>query len=194
MKELRAVVNAFFLFAVFLLVWSWVRPGYATHARSGPRFLRMEVEAREHGHRERLRFSVPYVFVDGALRLAGTGNFRREMELHFDREVAGETVRELWRKLQETPDGQPVLHEDGSTRISLTRSGKAVVVSVDDGPARVNGRSEVTIRFPARLFEALAGDERSLDVNALIDELARGEKGDLVEVNAHEARVKVWVE
>lgn len=194
MRELRSVVNAFFLFAIFLFAWSWVRPGYARHARSGPRFLRMEVEARDRGHADRLRFSVPYVFVDGALRLTGTGNFRREMQAHFDREVAGETVRELWRKLQESPEGTPVLHEDGSTRFTLSRAGADVILLVNDGHDRADGRSDVSIRFPARLFSALAGDERALDVDAVLDELARAEKGDLVEVDGEDARVRIWVE
>src|SRR6266545_6861510 len=82
-KELRSVVNALFLFALFLLVYSAIVPGHAARSHRGPRFLRMQVEDLRHD-RPRVSFSVPYAFVSGALRFASLGKVRREMDLHFD--------------------------------------------------------------------------------------------------------------
>jgi hypothetical protein len=85
MRELRAAVNAVFLFVLFLFVWGLVRPGHAVSSLHRPRFLRMQVEDPRSGHggRDRVAFSVPFGLVRGGLKFASLGRLRREMDLHF---------------------------------------------------------------------------------------------------------------
>ncbi len=248
MKELRSVVNAVFLFLVFLFLWSFVVPGYSGGGKSGPRFLRMTVEERpgfhEHGRPDRVSFSVPYSFVRGSLRLAAMGTVRREMDLHFREEVESEAVRSIWTELKEKPEGTEVVRDEHDDRLVFVRKGSMVEMSVLEGalePPRVPELPEVpaipgtpgmpgmpglpatpatpatpeapeavtppevpappappeakvTIRFPFRLLEAIASEERDFDVDTLLELLPQAGKGEVLSVEAPEASVRVWLE
>jgi len=52
----------------------------------------------------------------------------------------------------------------------------------------------VTLKLPWRLVDALASDEKDLDVTALVAQLRVAQRGDLLEVTAPDAHVKIWVE
>lgn len=260
MKELRSVVNAVFLFLVFLFLWSFVVPGYSGGGKSGPRFLRMTVEERhaldEHGRPDRVSFSVPYSFVRGSLRLAAMGTVRREMDLHFREEVESEAVRSIWTELKEKPEGTEVVRDEHDDRLVFVRKGSMVEMTVLEGalepprvpelpelpevpaipgtpgmpalpgtpgtpgtpatpstpeapatteapeavtppeePARPAApEAKVTIRFPFRLLEAIASEERDFDVDTLLELLPQAGKGEVLSVEAPEASVRVWLE
>ena len=52
----------------------------------------------------------------------------------------------------------------------------------------------VTLKLPWRLVDALASDDQDLDVNGLVAQLRDARRGDLLEVTAPDAHVKIWVE
>jgi len=52
----------------------------------------------------------------------------------------------------------------------------------------------VTLRIPVKLLEAIAAKDRSLDVDAILSELRNLDRGELLDVKAREARVRVWIE
>src|SRR3974377_302391 len=105
-KELRSAVNAFFLFVVFLLLYSAVVPCHARSAVRGPRFLRMQVtDLHPPEHPVKVSMSVPFAFVSGALRFASLGKVRRELDLHFDESVDAAEFRTVVQELKDTPDG-----------------------------------------------------------------------------------------
>lgn len=54
--------------------------------------------------------------------------------------------------------------------------------------------AKVTIRFPFRLLEAIATEERDFDVDALLELLPQAGKGEVLSVEAPEASVRVWLE
>src|ERR1700687_5429704 len=112
-RDLRSVVNALFLFALFLLVYSAIVPGHSQRSVRGPRFLRMQVEDLRND-RHKVSFSVPYAFVSGALRFASLGKVRREMDLHFDHSVDASEIRTIVQELKDKPDGTDIVrtHED----------------------------------------------------------------------------------
>jgi hypothetical protein len=191
-KELRSAVNALFLFAIFLLVYSAVVPGHATGSARGPRFLRMQVEDRhEAGRPVKVSFSVPYGFVSGALRFASLGKVRRELDLHFDESVDASEVRTIVQELKDKPDGTDVTRDHEDETLRLRKDGDVVTLEV-----RKKNRPEevVTMRLPWRIVDALATGDRDLDVNGLVSELRDARRGDLLEVTAPDAHVRIWVE
>jgi hypothetical protein len=190
MKELRSAVNALFLFAIFLLMYSAVVPGHARGSVRGPRFLRMQVEdTHQAGNPVKVSMSVPYGLVSGALRFASLGKVQRELDLHFDESVDAADVRTIVQELKDKPEGTDVVREHDEETLTLRRDAGVVtmVVKKKDGET-------VTLRLPWRLVNALASDERDLDVNGLVSQLRDAQRGDLLEVTAPDAHVKIWVE
>ena len=190
MKELRSAVNALFLFAIFLLLYSAVVPGHARGSVRGPRFLRMQVEDNHQaGHPVKVSFSVPYGFVSGALRFASLGKVRRELDLHFDESVDAAEVRTIVQELKDKPEGTEVVRTHDDATLSLRKEGGLVTMEV-----RKKEGETVTLKLPWRLVDALASDDKDLDVNGLVAQLRDAQRGDLLEVTAPDAHVKIWVE
>jgi hypothetical protein len=189
-KELRSAVNALFLFAIFLLLYSAVVPGHARGSVRGPRFLRMQVEDNHQaGHPVKVSFSVPYGFVSGALRFASLGKVRRELDLHFDESVDAAEVRTIVQELKDKPEGTDVVRTHDSETLTLRRDGTLVTMEV-----RKKEGESVTLKLPWRLVDALAEGDKDLDVSGLVAQLRDAQRGDLLEVTAPDAHVKIWVE
>lgn len=191
-NELRSVVNALFLFALFLLVYSAIVPEHARGSIRGPRFLRMKVEnLRAAGGPSNVSISVPYAFVSGALRFASLGKVRREMDLHFDHSVDASEIRTIVQELKDKPDGTDVVRTHDDAEIHVKKDGDQVTLEV-----RKNDRPEetVTLRLPWRIVDAVSTADRDLDVDALLAQLRNAERGDLVEINAPDAHVRIWID
>ena len=52
----------------------------------------------------------------------------------------------------------------------------------------------MTLKLPWRLVDALADGDQDLDVSALVAQLRDAQRGDLLEVTAPDAHVKIWIE
>ncbi len=193
MRELRSAVNAVFLFFVFLFVYAVVSPGHARASAHSPRFLRMTIEDPEgrHGHPDRISFSVPYGFIRGGLRFASLGRLHRELDLHLGDPVAADEVQSIWKEISEKPEGTEIVRKRDGEELTLKREGATltVVQKKDDSPDET-----VTLRIPVKLLEAVAAKDRSLDVDAILSELKNLDRGELLDVKARDARVRVWIE
>ena len=189
-RELRSVVNALFLFALFLLVYSTLVPGHSRRSVRGPRFLRMQVEDLRND-RHRVSFAVPYAFVSGALRFASLGKVRREMDLHFDHSVDAAEIRTIVQELKDKPDGTDVMRTHEDAEIHVKKDGDQVTLEV-----RKPGHPEetVSLRLPWRIVDAVSTADRDFDVDALVAQLRHAERGDLVEINAPDAHVRIWID
>jgi len=191
-KELQSVVNALFLFALFLLVYSAIVPGHARGSIRGPRFLRMKVESlKAEGGPSNVSISIPYAFVSGALRFASLGKVRREMDLHFDQSVDASEVRTIVQELKDKPDGTDVVRVHDEAEIHVKKNGDQATLEV-----RKKDRPEdtVTLKLPWRIVDAVSTADRDLDVDALVAQLRHAERGDLVEINAPDAHVRIWID
>jgi hypothetical protein len=192
MRELRSVVNGLFLFALFLLAYSAVVPGYARGSLYGPRFLRMKVEdLKAEGHPTNVSLSVPYSFVSGALRFASLGKVRRELDLHFDHSVDASEIRTIVQELKDKPDGTDVVRPKDDVEVHARKEGDQVTLEV-----RKQGHPEETVilRLPWRIVDAVSTADRDLDVDALLAQLRHAERGDLLEVTAPDAHVRIWID
>lgn len=189
-KELRSVVNALFLFALFLLCYSAIVPGHSSRSVRGPRFLRMQVDDLR-DDRHRVSFSVPYAFVSGALRFASLGKVRREMDLQFDQSVDAAEIRTIVQELKDKPDGTDVSRTHEDCEIHVKKDGDRVTLEVrkPDHPEET-----VTLRLPWRIVDAVSNADRDLDVDALVAQLRNAERGDLVEISSPDAHVRIWID
>ncbi len=192
-KEVQSVVNALFLFALFLLCYSAVVPGHARASVRGPRFLRMKVENLRagDGRLQNVSFSVPYAFVSGALRFASLGKVRREMDLHFDQSVDASDIRTIVQELKDKPDGTDVARVHDDAEIHVRKDGDAVTLEVRK---KLHPGEIVTLKLPWRIVDAVSTSDRDLDVDALLAQLRHAERGDLVEINAPDAHVRIWID
>src|ERR1017187_2377774 len=191
-RALQSVVNALFLFALFLIVYSALVPGHTRGSIRGPRFLRMKVEnLKNDGGPSNVSLSVPYAFVSGALRFASLGKVRRELDLHFDQSVDSSEIRTIVQELKDKPDGTDVVRTHEDAEIHVKKNGEQVTLAVQK-----HGRPEetVTLRLPWRIVDAVSTADRDLDVDALVAQLRNAERGDLVEINAPDAHVRIWID
>ena len=67
-------------------------------------------------------------------------------------------------------------------------------VTISLGDRGTGDRRAVTVRFPARIIQALVESGQNLDVEAVIGEIQRASRGDLFELQSPEAHVRVWLE
>jgi hypothetical protein len=189
-RALQSVVNALFLFALFLLLYSALVPGHTYGSARGPRFLRMKVENLRSDPGE-VSISVPYAFVSGALRFASLGKVRRELDLHFDQSVDASEIRTIVQELKEKPDGTDVARIHDECEIHVRKDGDRATLEV----RKKDHREElVTLKLPWRIVDAVSTADRDLDVDALVAQLRHAERGDLVEVNSPDAHVRIWID
>ena len=191
MRELRSAANALFFFVLFLFGYALLSPGHASGAR-GPRFLRMTIEDQEgrHGRPEHLTFSVPYGFIRGGLKFASLGRLHRELDLRFTEPVEADEVRAIWKELQETPEGGEVVRKRDFDEVRIRKeAGSLTIVQTKECcPDEV-----VTLRIPLKVLEAVAAHDRTFDVDAILSGLQSLDRGELLDLKAKDAHVRVWI-
>ena len=193
MRELRSAVNALFFFVLFLFAYALLSPGYASGSAHAPRFLRMMIEDQEgrHGRPERVSFSVPYGFIRGGLKFASLGRLHRELDLRFTEPVEAEEVRAIWKELQEAPEGGEVVRKRDFDEVRIRKDGDSLIVvqTKESCP-----EDAVTLRIPLKLLEAVAAHDRNFDVDSILAGLQSLDRGDLLDLRAKDAHVRVWIE
>lgn len=198
MREIRSAANAFFWFALFLLVYAFFVPPPEGSTHGGqPRFLRMVVEDTGHaGRTEKLRITIPWFLFRSGLHAVSAGKLEREANLNFDDNVAAEVARDAWKELSEKPDGTDVVKRHEDTEFTFRKENGQIVLTVKEGVAEEDGppRDIVTLRFPVRFLQAAVSGDRDLDVEALFDEMKQASRGDVLEVTSDDAHVKVVID
>lgn len=193
MKELRSIVNACFLFLVFLIVYAAVRPGHAISGLHRPRFLHMQIEDLSGNRPERVSINVPFGLVGGALRFASLGRVRRELDRNFNESIGSQELRALWEELEKKPDGGEVVKEVEGATLHFRRDGDTVVLEVSEIRGHDTGET-VTLRLPHRLVESIVKSDRDLDVDALISQIKDGGRGELVDVRGRHGHVRITID
>ena len=113
------------------------------------------------------------------------------MDLHFDRSVDASEIRTIVQELKDKPDGTDVVRVHEDAEIHFKKEGDQATLEV-----RKKDRPEdtVTLRLPWRIVDAVSSADRDLDVDALVAQLRHAERGDLVEINAPDAHVRIWID
>jgi hypothetical protein len=87
--------------------------------------------------------------------------------------------------------GSDVVRTHDDSDIHVKKDGDQVTLEV-----RKNDRPDelVTLKLPWRIVDAVSTSDRGLDVDALLAQLRNAERGDLVEITAPDAHVRIWID
>lgn len=99
-------------------------------------------------------------------------------------------MKELWRELRNTAEGELVRVESDDENVRVSREGELMVVRVDSQKRD----EEVAVEVPLSLVDALLapeGDE--LDIEAAIQHL-EAIRGDIVRVKGDDSTVRIWID
>jgi hypothetical protein len=80
-------------------------------------------------------------------------------------------------------------HDDAEIHVKKDGDFATLEVRKKDRPEET-----VTLRLPWRIVDAVSTADRDLDVDALLAQLRNAERGDLVEINAPDAHVRIWID
>lgn len=155
-------------------------------------WLHIKVHEAESG--ERVTVNLPMSMVEKAAPLIPT-EAKASGRIQFgDDEMTAQELRDLWRSVQESPDGVYVTSEGPHESVRVAKRGAYLEIDARkhrDGDRREDARIKVPVRVVEALLSA-GGDE--LDVTAAIQALARHGAGELVTVTSERETVRIWVD
>ncbi len=165
----------------------------ALNAQSGAAPAWLHVRVEEGGRGSKVSVNLPLTVVEAVLSaapdvIAADGKFHIGRDHHHGVSVAD--MRRIWTELKNAGDTELVTVEEKDETVKVARRGDLVQVRVN----RTGSGEEVRVDVPVSLVDAaLAGDGETIDVKALVRELAK-RRGDVVHVNEKDNKVRVWID
>ena len=178
--------------AAVLALGGMVLPAPAAQAQVGTAAAWLHVRVEE-AKGSKVSVNLPLTVVEAALKaapdaIATDGKFRIGLHDHHNLSVAD--MRRMWAELKSAGDMELVSVEDKDETVKVARRGDVVQVRVE----RTGSGEEVRVDVPVSLVDAaLAGDGDTIDVKALVRELAK-RRGDVVHVNEKDNKVRIWID
>ena len=157
---------------------------------AAPVWLHVRVEEASKG--SKVSVNLPLTVVEAALQAAPDA-IAADGKFNIGRDHKGLSVvdmRRIWTELKNAGDTELVTVEDKEETVKVARRGDLVQVRV----TRTGSGEEVSVDVPVSLVDAaLAGDGETIDVKALVRELAK-RRGDVVRVNEKDNMVRIWLD
>lgn len=164
----------------------------ASPAQVGSAAAWLHVRVEEGAKGSKVSVNLPLTVVEAALK-AAPDTIATEGKFHVGQANHGLSVadmRRMWTELKNAGDTEIVSVEDKDETVKVARRGDVVQVRVN----RVGSGEEVNVDVPVSLVDAaLAGDGDTIDVKALVRELAK-RRGDVVRVNEKDNKVRIWID
>ena len=164
----------------------------ALQAQGGPAATWLHVRVEEGARGSKVSVNLPLTVVEAALKAAPDA-IATEGKFHVGRGNHGVSVadmRRIWTELKNAGDTELVSVEDKDETVKVARRGDVVQVRVN----RAGSGEEVNVDVPVSLVDAaLAGEGDTIDVKALVRELAK-RRGDVVRVNEKDNKVRIWID
>ena len=166
----------------------------ALHAQVGSAAAWLHVRVEEGAKGSKVSVNLPLTVVEAALKavpdaIAADGKFHIGRE-HHSHDLSVADMRRMWTELKNAGDTELVSVEEKDETVTVARRGDLVQVRVN----RTASGEEVRVDVPVSLVDAaLAGDGDSIDVKALVRELAK-RRGDVVHVNEKDNKVRIWID
>jgi hypothetical protein len=160
-------------------------------AGAAGRWIHIRVEEKGPGG-ERVRVNVPLSMVETILPLIDDDEFRGGKIRLNDEDMDAVKLRAIWAAVRGAEDGEYVTVESDDENVRVARSGKYVLVNVED---RGRGRENVEVRIPEVVMDALlsgTGDE--LDLVAAVRALGEHGDGEIIRVVGDDEDVRIWVD
>jgi hypothetical protein len=173
------------LFALVLLVAG------SAFAADGTRWLNVHVTELDEG--TNVEVHLPLNLVLTVIKSVDVENFHSG-KVDLEIEDADIDWPEIMRALKDAPDGEFVKVDADDANVLVSKSGGIITVNVTE----MGDESEdavVKVTLPDTMFEALTIDENNqIDVATLLQSFEDLPDGDLVTVDARDAKVRVWIE
>jgi len=144
--------------------------------------------------------NLPMSLISVAMELAqkhafdGDTDFGDEFDGHVrfghgnDFEV--EDIRRMWAELRDAGDADYVQVEDGDENVNIYRRGDIVYIEVDE-----DGEDNVRLQIPFSVVDVLLDGEGSeLNLVGALNEMARSNNGEILQVNDGDTTVKIWID
>ena len=160
-----------------------------TAAEEPMRWLNVHVQEASDG--TDVRVHLPMQTVLAMMRAIDVDEFDQG-RVHLDVDDADIDWTALLTAVRDAPDGEFVTATSDDADVSVRKIDGMLTVDVDE---KGGDNARVRVRVPAELIDAFTVDaDNTLDVVALIERLAELPGGDLVQVEADDATVRVWIE
>jgi len=154
--------------------------------------LWFHLSVEEHRGKEiRVEVNLPFRAVERSMALI-PARYARETSIRIDdRNLSIEDLRDAWRALQSTPEGNWIVVGGRKESVTMRRDGGEVTMRVDD-----EWDDEVVeIRVPADVFQALiSGPSGRFDLGRAIQLLGRRGSGSIVITDGDDKIVRLWVD
>jgi hypothetical protein len=151
----------------------------------------LNVHVTEHSEGVNVQVHLPLQLVLAVLNNVDVENFHGGK---VDLEIDDMDVNwpEIMAALKDAPDGEFVKVDADDTKVRVSKSGGTLHVNVVEQDEE---NTVVNVTLPMSMIDALTIDENNqIDVVALLSSFDDLPDGELVTVDADEAKVRVWVE
>ncbi len=175
-----------------LLLLSLVLTFAAPAAIASELWLHVRVEGKT-GDEEIVRVNIPLSLVKAVLPMINEAQLRDgKIVLDAEGDLQGIDLQELWKAIQDTPDGDYVRVKSKEENVRVAKEKGFLLVNVDNSKESVNETVRVTI--PLAVVDALLStDSTELDIMAAINALG-AYSGDLVTVQDGDTFVRIWID
>lgn len=134
---------------------------------------------------------LPFSLVLTAVNSVNTKEFKNGM-VHLRLEDTEIDLAALLDEIKNAPDGDYVKVRDKEADVVVKKSKGSILIDVTE---KRGEKAKVNVRIPAEFLSSIRFDkENRLDVKAILSALEGFETGDIVTVDADDARVRVWIE
>jgi hypothetical protein len=171
------------LFAAILMV------ALPLSATDDTRWLNVHVIESEGGANVKVHLPLPLILA--VLNSVDVENFHGGK---VDLEISDAEIDwpQLLAAVREAPDGEFVTVDSDEANVRVSKSGGTLYVNVVENEEH---NATVNVQVPMTMIDALHIDENNqIDVAAFLSSFDQLPKGDLVTVDADDAKVRVWVE
>lgn len=107
---------------------------------------------------------------------------------HSDIDV--EDLRAMWAELRDSGDADYVQVQDHDETVNIYRRGDTVHIEVDE-----DGEDKVRLQVPFSVVDVLLeGEGNELNLVGALNEMARSNNGEILQVNDGDTNVRIWID
>jgi hypothetical protein len=162
--------------------------GGAAAAASDGKWIHVRVDDAG-GDKGRVDIQVPIEMVQSLLPVLKGAHARGSIQVD-SKSVNLDEFREYWAAVRAAKDGEYVTVRDQDSNVRIAKRGGNFLLTVDDKA----GKSQVRMKVPLPIIDAVLASGDSLDLGALSGALAKAPTGEILTVDDENSHVRVWID